>query len=494
MCAFSDASSKKQMTPTELLDLVDSVRKNKAESNFLELKKAHLGSPKRLYDTLSSFSNQDGGGVILFGLDEDNDFEAVGVYDPQDLQRQIKNQCRQMQPPVRAVLTVAEREGKHFVAAEIPGLDYAQRPCFYAGAGRMKGAFVRVGDSDEPMSEYEIYSFEAFRQKYQDDIAIVQTAERSDLDSEAIERYIARLKAGKPNLSRLPDEQIYRLMNLLKGGHPTVAAMLLFGLYPQAFFPQLSIIATVVPGVSVGETGADGERFSDNERIDGTIEEMLERTIRFVARNIRVKTIINPETGKREDKSQYSMVAVREAILNALVHRDYSMHTQGQPIEVKIFQNRLEIANPGGLYGRMTLDQLGRVQPDTRNPVLVNALEVLGLTENRYSGIPVMCKEAERLGMEKPIFEDQRGSFRVTFLGQTLNQQSVALPGGRSEDDILSFCAQPRSREELKVFLGVNTTSYMMRKFVMPLIVKGRLALTLPNAPKSSKQRFVTVA
>ena len=94
------------MTPTELLDLVDSVRKNKAESNFLELKKAHLGSPKRLYDTLSSFSNQDGGGVILFGLDEDNDFEAVGVYDPQDLQRQIKNQCRQMQPPVRAVLTV----------------------------------------------------------------------------------------------------------------------------------------------------------------------------------------------------------------------------------------------------------------------------------------------------------------------------------------------------------------------------------------------------
>lgn len=53
------------MTPTELLDLVDSVRKNKAESNFLELKKAHLGSPKRLYDTLSSFSNQDGGGVIL---------------------------------------------------------------------------------------------------------------------------------------------------------------------------------------------------------------------------------------------------------------------------------------------------------------------------------------------------------------------------------------------------------------------------------------------
>ena len=63
------------MTPTELLDLVDSVRKNKAESNFLELKKAHLGSPKRLYDTLSSFSNQDGGGVILFGLDEDNDFE-----------------------------------------------------------------------------------------------------------------------------------------------------------------------------------------------------------------------------------------------------------------------------------------------------------------------------------------------------------------------------------------------------------------------------------
>lgn len=79
---------------------------------------------------------------------------------------------------------------------------------------------------------------------------------------------------------------------------------------------------------------------------------------------------------------------MRETVLNALVHRDYSIHTEGMPIQLTMYSDRLEVANPGGLYGRLTVDQLGKVQPDTRNPVLVTAMESLGQTENRYSGIP----------------------------------------------------------------------------------------------------------
>ena len=72
------------------------------------------------------------------------------------------------------------------------------------------------------------------------------------------------------------------------------------------------------------------------------------------------------------------MDAVREAILNALVHRDYSLHTEGMPIQLIMYSNRIEITNPGGLYGRLTPDQLGNAPPDTRNPVLVTAMETLG--------------------------------------------------------------------------------------------------------------------
>ncbi|MBP3780228.1 MAG: ATP-binding protein, partial [Selenomonas sp.] len=137
------------MTREELQEMVKSVQKLRYESQSLELKAAHMGCPKRLYDTLSSFSNQDGGGTILFGIDESKGYEPVGVYDAQDIQKQINAQCLQMEPVVRPVLTVAELDGKSFVVAEIPALDIAERPCYYRGMGRIKGSYVRVGDSDE---------------------------------------------------------------------------------------------------------------------------------------------------------------------------------------------------------------------------------------------------------------------------------------------------------------------------------------------------------
>ena len=83
----------------------------------------------------------------------------------------------------------------------------------------------------------------------------------------------------------------------------------------------------------------------------------------FVKRNMRTKTIISPTTGRRTDRTDYPITAVREAIINALVHRDYSIHTEGMPIQLIMFEDRIEIHNPGGLYGRITIDQLGKIQP-----------------------------------------------------------------------------------------------------------------------------------
>lgn len=110
-----------------------------------------------------------------------------------------------------------------------------------------------------------------------------------------------------------------------------------------------------------------GERFLDNQRIEGNIAEMLDGAIQFVNRNMRVKTIVDPETGKRKDRTDYPITAIREAVLNALVHRDYSIHTEGMPIQLIMFENRMEIRNLGGIYGRIRIDQLGKVQPVTRN-------------------------------------------------------------------------------------------------------------------------------
>lgn len=273
------------------------------------------------------------------------------------------------------------------------------------------------------MTEYDIYSFEAFRQKYQDDIRVISRASEQYINKKLLNDYLDSLKEGKPNLSAIGDKEIKSLMGLESNGELTLCAVLIFGVYPQAYFPQLTINAVVAPGEEIGDINEDGERFIDNERIDGNIKEMLEKAISFVRRNMKNSTVINPETGKRIDKTQYPIMAVHEALLNALVHRDYSIHTEGMPIQLLMFDDRIEIRNPGGLYGRMTVDQLGKVQPDTRNPVLVNILEVLNITENRYSGIPTIKRAMREHGLSEPQFNVERGSF-VTVLYNSNRQEN----------------------------------------------------------------------
>ena len=488
------------MTEAELSGLLAWIQRNKTETQTLEIKSAHQGTPKRLYDTLSSFSNQDDGGTLLFGVNEGQDFQETGVYDAQALLKHVTEQGNQMSPAVRPLFTMLEKEGKVFVSAEIPGMDVADRPCYYAGKGRLQGSYIRVGEADEPMTEYEIYSYEAFRRKYQDDIRPVPRASLKALDASLLEEYLLRLKAERPNLARMGSEEICELMSITREGVPTLASVLLFGPYPQAYFPQLCITAVSVPGRELGQLGEAGERFLDNRRIEGTLTQMLEGALAFVRKNSRSKVIIDPSTGVRSDRPDYPPVAVREAILNALVHRDYSIHTEGMPIQLLLFEDRLEIKSPGGLYGRIRIDQLGKVQPDTRNPVLAVALELLSATENRYSGIPTIHRELERAHMPPPEFQDRRGSFVVCFRhsiedGTSNLDEIVSASGipGDVEQGLLQFCAVPRSRKEIAAYLGLNSVPYAIKAHVIPLVEQGLIRLSLPDKPRSPKQRYTAV-
>ncbi len=477
------------MIVDELNSLLEKIQSIKAETQNIEIKSAKYGCPSKIYDTLSSFSNQDEGGVIVFGVDEKENFAEVGVYDAQDLQKHITEQCNQMEPPVRPVFTILSKKEGVFVSAEIPGLDIAERPCFYAGKGRLKGSYVRIGDADEPMTGYEIYSYEAFRKKYQDDIRIKDDIGMQALNKMLLEEYLMKVKINKPNLAQSSDDRILELMSMVKGGSPTLASVLLFGDYPQAYFPQLSIIAISVPGKEIGETGLEGERFIDNKRIEGTLPQMLEEALMFVRKNTKTKTIINSTTGERTDRFEYPTVAVREAILNALIHRDYSINTEGMPIQLVIYEDRLEVCNPGGLYGRIRIDQLGKTQADTRNPVLAVAMEVLNKTENRYSGIPTICRELEKAGMPAPVFNDIRGNFSVCFYKDKI---STSTNSGNKEMQLLEFCKKFRTRQEIADFLGIKTVPHAIKNHIMPLVYEGLIELEFPEKPRSSKQRYKT--
>ncbi|MCD7802963.1 MAG: putative DNA binding domain-containing protein [Clostridiales bacterium] len=480
------------MLTADLTELVGRIQRQRAEEQTVEVKAAREGCPKHLYDTLSSFSNQDSGGTIVFGLDEPQGFAVVGVYDLQDLQKSVTEQCNQMEPPVRAVFTIAEVEGKPICSAEIPGMDLSERPCYYKGRGRTKGAYIRVGDADLPITDYELYSFEAFRKHLHDDERPIERATMATMDTDQIQSYLLQKRMERPGFAQLPDEQAMEMLNITHDGKPTLAAVMNFCVYPQGYLPQLAITAVVVPGEEIGERAGNDPRFLDNKRIEGTIKSMVEEAVTFCKRNMKVQTIIDPETGRRKDRTEYPVEAIREIVLNALIHRDYSPLTEGTPVQLNFFTNRLEVHSPGGLYGRMTVEQLGHARPDLRNPALAVMTEVLVGAENRYSGIPTIRREMAAHNLPEPVFENRRGEFVVTLYNQpTEKGEQEKQPS--TVDALLDYCREPRSRKEIASFLMLKTASYAMERYIRPLLDEGKIEMTIPDRPRSRNQKYRTV-
>ena len=473
----------------EFKQLLQFIKETKAESTTLEIKKALKGAPEKIYDTLSAFSNTKGG-VIVYGIDESADFAFTGVYDLNDLQRKVSEQCLQMQPEIHAIFTPIEHEGKKFLAVEIPECEQNQKPCFYKGKGRLGGSYLRIGDQDVLMSEYEIYSIEAFRNKTHDELRTLESAVEKPIDSLKQQEFLIKIKKNRPNLENLNDKEVFELNGLTKGGIPTLLTVLMFSLYPQGILPNLSIVAVVVPGTAMGQSDEMGLRFTANKRIEGTLTEIIDGAVDFALKNMSVKTVVNPATGKRNDVTEYPIIAVREAILNAVIHRDYSFYTENQPITLYFYKDRLEITNPGGLYGRLSVDDLGKTMPDTRNPNIAKMMELYGYTENRYSGIPTMRKELQYAGLPDPVFENYKGTFKVVFYN---SKKKIALKPEEIPPFLLNFCKTPRSIAEITETLDIKTAKYLKTEYLAPLIEKGKIKLTMPNKPRSKFQKYVTV-
>jgi len=304
------------------------------------------------------------------------------------------------------------------------------------------------------------------------------------IDEVRMEKYLSAVRKERKNLAEnVSKDEILELMGITSDGVPTLAGLMVFSKYPQGYFPQLCITAVSLPGTEMGAVGDDDERFIDNKRITGAIPDMLEDAVEFVRKNSRIKTIID-DNGRRADKPEYPVKAVREAILNALVHRDYSIHTENVPVCIEMYRDRMEIINSGGLYGKISIDALGKVRPETRNAALANMLELLNITENRYSGIPTMRNEFAKAGLPAPIFSAVHGEFKVIMKNGLYSDEEPA------DESVVEFCSTPRTRAEIVDFIG-KSKNYVMSKIVNPLVKGGKLRMTIPDKPKSPNQRFV---
>lgn len=413
------------MRGPELARLVALLRQAGTDLTDVEVKAAGGGLPKSVRDTLSAFSN-DRGGTLILGLEEDHDFRPAAGFDAARIRDALASACNDdLQPPVRTEIEIVGLDDVLVVVAEVGEMDPRFKPCYVAARGEYNGSFTRGGDGDRRLTDFEIHLLHTNRGQPNDDRLPVVEATLADLDSTETQVLVARVRQRQPRaFAGLPDEQVLRRINIVADdpagvARPTLSGLLALGAYPQQFFPQLNVTFVVYPGISAQDIPVNGPRFLDNRSFDGPIPVIVDEAVSAVLRNTSMRSFIGGSG--RTDVYDYPAEVVREAVANALMHRDYSPYSRGTPVQITLYADRLVVANPGGLFGATTEDDLGgEGVSSTRNPVLAKLLQDIRLPEtgrmvceNRASGIPTMLRELRRAGSPAPEFHNRITRFKV---------------------------------------------------------------------------------
>ena len=285
-----------------------------------------------------------------------------------------------MTPPVRANIALVPYENRQIVVAEIPPLQPRDKPCFVTAKQVYGGSFIRTGDGDRRLSPYEVDRLRENKTQPYWDTEVVEEASISDLDGELLSGLLHREKSAHPRiLAKLPDDEVLSKLRITGKGqdgnlHPTLAGLLALGLFPQEYFPRLTVTYAVYPG-STKASMPSGQRHLDSGTLAGSIPVLIADALTVVSKNMRVGGVIRGAL--RHDLVDYSLPAIREALANALMHRDYSPVARGTQVQLNMYADRLEILNPGGLFGTATIDSLGKTGlSSARNQFLSRLLEV----------------------------------------------------------------------------------------------------------------------
>ncbi|MET0422644.1 MAG: ATP-binding protein [Actinoplanes sp.] len=415
------------MDRRELDRLIGLMRRSGTDLHDVEVKAAAGGLPKSIKDTLSALSN-DRGGTVILGLDENKAFAPAPGFDAARIRDALASACNdELQPPVRSEIEIVDFEDAQVVVAEIGELDPRFKPCYVSARGEYNGSFTRGGDGDRRLTDFEIHLLHTNRGQPDDDRRAVPGATPEELDPTETQILVARVRQRQPRaFASLSDTQVLHRLNILvedEAGvvRPSLGGLLALATYPQQFFPQLNAVLVVYPGTSTLDIPSNGPRFLDNRSFDGPIPVIVDDAVSAVLRNTSVRSFV---TGSgRTDVYDYPAEVIREAVANALLHRDYSPYSRGTPVQITLFADRLVVANPGGLFGAVTEDDLGgEGVTSTRNSVLARLLQDVRLPdtgrmvcENRASGIPTMLRELRRAGTPPPEFQNRITRFKLTL-------------------------------------------------------------------------------
>jgi ATP-dependent DNA helicase RecG len=397
----------------ESLNLLD-------EQERIEAKRASEAG-KSILETVCAFANEPGmgGGWLALGVVREElalfpAYEVEGITNPEKISSDIANQCRDVfNIPLRVDISTENVQGKNVVVVFVPEAQPQDKPIFFKAQGLPRAAFRRIGSTDQRCTEDDMAVFYQGRQRESFDAGLVPGTTLEDLSPEALADYRQSRAEANPDAEELrwSDEELLRALGCITQDTQTnpaiwrltVAGIMLFSKSQtlRRCFPMTRVDYIRVPG---REWVPDPERRFDTIELRDSMFRLIRRAQAAVLDDLPKAFDLKEGGLQRHDKPVIPQRVIREALVNALMHRSYRSHS---PVQIIRYANRLEIRNPG--FSLKSPEHLGEPGSEPRNPRIAGVLHETRFAETKGSGIRVMRETMEQAGLTPPLFESDRG-------------------------------------------------------------------------------------
>lgn len=438
------------------------------EGKTLEFKR-NLSSPKPILKTLTAFANT-AGGTLLVGVADDR--SVCGLSDPLGEEERLASWISDgITPRLVPDIEVISWRKKQLLAVRV--YPSALRPHWICSEGMPGGVYVRVGSTNR---KADTALMEAMRRH----VTGVSYDENPlpELNTEALDFRAASVLIGRKEPVTLQEGLTLRLLARVQNRTvPTVGGLLLFGQNVQAHFPDVRMQCARFSGITKSV-------IADRAELQGALPALLDGALEFVRKHALLGMQIDGL--RREDRWSVPMNAVREALVNAVVHADYAI--TGRPLRLAIYDDRMEIENPGILPMGMTMDDLLNGVSMLRNRVIGRVFLEAGMVEQWGSGVQRMTDECRSYGLQAPWFEELGFGFRVTI--GLIPASKVAGAGDSMSKRIIEMVEKSAagvSTGEIASVTGLSTRAVRAR--MADLLARGQVVV-LGTGPRDPNRRY----
>ena len=366
------------------------------ESRKLEFKEK-LPAGKNFLKTIAAFANGAGGELILGVSDEDR--QIKGVDDPLLLEEQLASAIHDgIYPPVSPYFSVITVAGKMLLSVQV--LSGGNKPYYLKSRGIEKGVFVRIGSTNRQAPLETIHELQRQSRGFSYTAEIDFSHEASALNEESLDAFFQTLSRKKYNQEALLK---WKILGRNNGDiFPTVAGMVLFGNDSLTDYDYAHVRLTRF-------LGNTQEHILETKEYPLPLVTKIEGICNDISSFLRKESILDGI--RRVEQTIIPFYALREAVVNAIVHRDYSI--KGSTIKLNVYDDRLEVISPGVLVGNLDINDLGTGLSECRNRILVRIFRQLGLMEELGTGIARINSLYSKKGLKQPIYQEQGRFFKI---------------------------------------------------------------------------------